>query len=244
MVLKHPVEGVMLFDTGYDPAFFAATQTIPEKLYRLVTPVVLPPQSELIRQLERLGIDRMEVRHLVLSHFHGDHVAGAHHFPKAIIHCAKAGLAAARAGNRVSRVRRGYLKSLIPNDIDDRAKFFEDAARVALPRDLFPFETAADLLGDGSVLAIELPGHCPGHWGLLVAEQGRGSRFMVADAAWSGDAISRNVPPPAFTSSFLGDTGQTRETLTKLHDLRIRNPDIRLTPCHCPKAAEDAEKIP
>ena len=40
-VIAHPEAGVILFDTGYDPAFLAATRPFPERLYRLTTPVRL-----------------------------------------------------------------------------------------------------------------------------------------------------------------------------------------------------------
>jgi glyoxylase-like metal-dependent hydrolase (beta-lactamase superfamily II) len=106
-----------------------------------------------------------------------------------------------------------------------------------------PFETGADLLGDGSILAVELPGHCPGHWGLAVADAAQGLHFMVGDAAWSSDAIRRNVPPPAIASGFLGDTRKVRATLARLHDLWRRNKEVRLTPCHCPERAVEAASV-
>lgn len=34
----HPQEGPVLFDTGYDPAFFRATHPFPERLYRWLPP--------------------------------------------------------------------------------------------------------------------------------------------------------------------------------------------------------------
>ena len=86
---------------------------------------------------------------------------------------------------------------------------------------------------------MELPGHCPGHWGLVLNDARWGLHFLVADAAWSLDAIRRDVPPPALTSGLLGNTGRTRETLHRLHQLHRRNPDLRLTPCHCSERAAE-----
>ena len=40
-LILHPTEGAVLFDTGYDPAFFAATESVPERFYRWMTPVKL-----------------------------------------------------------------------------------------------------------------------------------------------------------------------------------------------------------
>jgi len=244
MLMVHPVEGPILFDTGYDPAFFEATRPFPERIYRWLTPVTLKPGEELGAQLARRGIEPADVRHVMLSHFHADHMAGLHIFPRAAIHCAKVGLDAACGAGRLAGVRKGILRGLFPADIQNRARFFEDASRVALPADLAPFEEAADLLGDGSILAVMLPGHCPGHWGLAVRDAAHGLHLMVGDAAWSSDAIRRNMPPPAIASGFLGDTRKGRETLARLHALWRRNPDIRLTPCHCPERAADAAPAP
>ncbi len=240
MLIIHPGEGPILFDTGYDPEFLAATQPMPERFYRWLTPVTLDPREHLTVQLHRHGISPSDVRHVILSHFHADHMAGMHAFPHAAIHCARAGLDAACRGGRFAAVRQGVLRALIPADIGTRAHFFEEAPRVPLSSTLAPFDAGADVLGDQSVIAVELPGHCPGHWGIIVRDTEHGDHFMVGDAAWSSDAIRRNMPAPALASGFLGDTKAGRATLARLHMLSIRNPDLRITPCHCPERAAEA----
>ncbi|MDR2858743.1 MAG: MBL fold metallo-hydrolase [Novosphingobium sp.] len=240
MLIVHPDEGPILFDTGYDPAFLAATRPFPERLYRWATPIRLEPGQDAASQCAKRGFDPAGIRRLILSHFHADHIAGTHRFANARIHCARSGLEAASSSGRFSGTRRGILRGLIPADFGDRARFFEDTPTVALPPDLHPFEHGADLLGDGSLLAVELPGHCPGHWGLVLRDKRWGLHFLVADAAWSLDAIRRNMPPPAMTTALLGHTGRARGTLDALHRLWRRNPEIRLTPCHCAERAGEA----
>jgi glyoxylase-like metal-dependent hydrolase (beta-lactamase superfamily II) len=241
MLIVHPDEGPILFDTGYDPAFLDATLHLPEALYRWTTPVRLPPGRDAASQCRALGHDPSDIRHVVLSHFHGDHVAGLHAFPRATIHCARAGLDDLARRGRFSATRRGLLPALLPADLQQRARFFEDAPTGALPTDLLPFQTGADILGDGSVLAIELPGHCPGHWGLALHDARWGLHLLVADASWSLEAIRENRPPPAISTAFLGNTAQARSTLHALHQLHIRNHELRLTPCHCPERAAEIE---
>lgn len=236
-LLLHPIEGPVLFDTGYAPAFTEATQTTPERFYRWLTPMHLPDGHDAASRCRELGVSPDEVRHVVLSHFHADHVAGLRAFGRAAVHCARAGFVGAMQGGRFRSVCNGVLRGLLPVDLPERTLFFEDRPRVALPRDLHPFKEGADLLGDGSLLAVELPGHCPGHWGLLVADRARGLHFLVGDAAWSSDAITRNVPPPAITTAFLGTTGVARRTLAALHSLRTRNADVLITPYHCRQRA-------
>lgn len=232
-LIVHPDEGPMLFDTGYDPAFFAATEPFPERVYRWATPVTLAPDQAVADQLPAFGFAPDDIRAVVVSHFHGDHVAGLSRFPKARIFCARAGLTRVRRKGRFARVRQGLLAALAPADVDARAVFFEDRPPVALGPDMAPFETGADLLGDGSLLAVQLPGHCPGHWGLLVRQTDDRTRFLIADAAWSSGAVRDDVPPPRLTTALLGQTGPYRETLNGLHRLWARNPEVIVTPSHC-----------
>lgn len=236
-LILHPSEGAILFDTGYDPAFFAATEPMPERLYRWATPVTLKDGHAAADQLQAFGLKPDDVRSVVISHFHGDHVAGLHAFPKARLFCARAGVEQLSASSRFGRVRKGLLSALAPADLQQRASFFEDLPRAALGPDMAPFETGADLFGDGSLLAVPLPGHCIGHWGLVISD-GEGRRtFLIGDAAWSTGAIRDNVPPPRITTALLGETKTYRQTLHDLHTLLGRNDEILVAPSHCPEIA-------
>ena len=237
-LILHPEEGPVLFDTGYDQAFFEATRPFPERLYRWTTPVTLPPGAAVTDQLKRRGVQPEEVRGIVLSHFHGDHVAGLHAFPQATIFCARAGLEDLHRHGRLGRVRRGLLSALVPEDIARRAVFFEDLTRRPLPSAYAPFEAGADLFGDGSLMAVELPGHCPGHWGLALNTP-EGEALFVGDAAWSLKAVRENAPPPALSTALLGATEPYRRTLSDLNRLWARNPHLRLIPSHCREVAAD-----
>lgn len=238
-LIVHPSEGPILFDTGYDPAFLDSTRRFPERLYRWLTPPEIT--SPVADRLTAEGVDPAEVRHIVLSHFHGDHASGLSRFPNAVVHCSKAGLGSVWGRGRIRSLAAGTPHGLLPPDLPGRCAFFEDQPALALERDLLPFDSGADVLGDGSLLAVPLPGHCPGHWGLVLCEP-RGLHFLVADSAWSSRAIRENRPAPAFTAAFLGNSAKGRETLSRLNGLRIRNPDIVLTPSHCAERAAEEER--
>lgn len=238
-VIAHPSEGPILFDTGYDPAFLESTRAFPERLYRWLTPpqITAPIADRLLAE----GLDPAEVRHIVLSHFHGDHASGLSRFPNATVHCSRAGLSRIWGRGRISALVAGTPARLLPPDLPGRCHFFEDRPSVALGRDVLPFEFGADVLGDGALLAVPLPGHCPGHWGLLLRER-RGLHFLVADAAWSSRAIRENRPAPFPTAALLGEVKPGRETLSKLHALQARNSDMLLTPSHCAERAGQEEE--
>ena len=217
-------DGPVLFDTGYHPRFFAATEDFPERFYRWATPVQYGPEDSLESQLKGFGLTPGDIRAVVVSHFHGDHVAGLAMFDKARVFCARAGMERLHQGSRFARVRQGLLSALVPQDID--ATFFEDMAQTALPEALAPFASGVDLYGDGSLMAVELPGHCPGHWGLFVAPDA----LFIGDGAWSLAAITQDAPPPAITTSLLGDTATYRRTLGQLRQLIGK---VEVIPSHC-----------
>ena len=236
-LLLHPIEGPILFDTGYDEAFLQATTPFPERLYRWLTPPTISAESAVSAQLGRFSLAPDDIRWVVVSHFHADHIAGLHAFSGARILCSRRGLEAARTGGGARALLGGVLRRLIPPDIDGRLVHFEDRPRVALPTAFRPFDEGADLFGDGALLAVELPGHCPGHWGLVSRAEDDGFHFMAADAAWSSRAIRENRPPPGITTAILGRTLPYRETLGRLHRMVCDAPDVIVTPSHCAERA-------
>jgi glyoxylase-like metal-dependent hydrolase (beta-lactamase superfamily II) len=222
--------GPVLFDTGYHPRFFAATEPFPERFYRWATPVQYGRDDSLEGQLEGFGIAPADIQAVFVSHFHGDHVAGLASFPNARIIAARAGYERVRSGSRFGRVRQGLLAQLVPETLN--VSFLEDEQRVGLPPQLAPFSQGVDLFGDGSLLAVELPGHCPGHWGLWVS--GQPEALFIGDAAWSIRAIKDQQPPPAFTTGLLGDTEIYRQTL---RDLKVVAARLEVIPSHCEDTA-------
>lgn len=236
-IIAHPVRGIFLFDTGYDPAFIDATQTFPERLYRWTTPVSLGDAEQWNSWLATHSIDQGDIAGTIISHFHGDHVAGMRHLSEKPIYCARAGLEELRRPGRFGRVRRGMLPALIPPSADANARFFEDAPVHPLPSAFAPFAEGRDILGDGSLLAVELPGHCAGHWGLaFVNEVGR-PVLLAADAAWSGRSITERRPPPRITTTLLGSTASYRRTLDLLSSAAAANGELAILPSHCAASA-------
>lgn len=236
-VIRHSDAGVLLFDTGYDPAFLAATDPWPERLYRIATPVDFAGGEDWPAWLAANGVGSQEIAGIVLSHFHGDHVAGLCRIPAVPVHCARAGLENLRQGGRLRRVTQGLLAALAPPDTESRARFFEDASAVALPSAFAPFREGRDILGDGSLLAVELPGHCKGHWGLAFRDQRDRHVLLAGDAVWSGRAIAECRPPPRITTALLGETRTYRQTLAALHRAHANNPALAILPSHCAASA-------
>lgn len=244
-VIQHPDRGVILFDTGYSPHFFTATDPFPERAYRWVTPPTLPLEETLVTQLARMGIAAGDVRHIIISHFHGDHVAGLKDFPQARFWATRTDYDRMRRRSRLSNLVHACLPALLPDDFTQRLDFADDAGHVALPRAFHPFERGFDLLGDGSIVGIPLPGHTSGQMGIAFERADGRPLFLVADACWTRRAIDEDRPPTWIASRPFDDRPAYRATFDRLRALAARRTEIAIVPSHCDatwKAWQDATR--
>jgi glyoxylase-like metal-dependent hydrolase (beta-lactamase superfamily II) len=176
---------------------------------------------------------------VVVSHFHGDHVAGLRDLPRARISAGAAGVAQVLGTG--AGWRHGLLPALLPPDLPDRFDPVERAAPLTVGdgpgHDLLGFDLLGfDLLGDGSLVAVPLPGHLPGHLGLLLTAAGR-QVLLVGDAAWSLRAIREQAPPSRLAAAAVHDGPAAAATLARLHRWHADHPELVLLPAHCPEAA-------
>jgi glyoxylase-like metal-dependent hydrolase (beta-lactamase superfamily II) len=153
--VDHP-GGVCLFDTGQTAKAVRPGYHPRWHPFFWLARFELDPEDELAAQ-----IDPRSVRWVVLSHLHTDHIGGLH----ALTH----------AEVLVSRVEweravgwRGRLRGYLPHRWP-----------TSLRPTLVDLSTPHDVAGDGRLLMTALPGHTPGHAGLLVD----GETLLAGDAA-------------------------------------------------------------
>jgi len=234
LAFRHPREGWIICDMGYGARFFEATRRLPFRLYRWATPVT--PRGAVATALSPLGVRPAEVRHVIITHFHADHIGGLAEFPNARVHCHEHALAPLRTLNAFAQTRAAFLPALLPKDIDARlapipAKKFSPAHGEDFPSP-FPFPVF-DLFGDGLLRLVELPGHAPGQIGVeYTAPAANGARTLYcADAFWHSMQITRDVNLRWPASALQWDIAAYRSTVTKLRAL-ARTGTHRLLACH------------
>ena len=121
-VIEHPDAGVLLYDTGYHPLYAEQTSRFPEGLYPRLMPAYLEPDQTAKAQLQRRGIAADDVTGIVISHFHGDHVAGLRDFPRAKFYALKSAFANVDGKSRWRNLLNGYLPGLLPDDFRERGR--------------------------------------------------------------------------------------------------------------------------
>ncbi|AFY84864.1 MBL fold metallo-hydrolase [Oscillatoria acuminata] len=232
-LILHPSGGAILYDTGYSQRFFQETRRFPLRLYALTTPVSVPPEESALTQLQEQGISPTAVKSIIISHFHADHIGGLRDFSDARFVCLKSAYAAVKNKQGFGALKAGFLAGLLPSNFEERAVFVENKPQVALPPQYAPFESGFDLFGDGSLLAVELPGHATGQLGLFLTHENQQSYFLIADACWMSRAYQELVMPHAIANLIFANSQDYQTTLKKIHQLHKHNAELKIIPTHC-----------
>lgn len=178
--------GVCLFDTGQTPAaakpgFFPRWHPF----FRLAR-FELGPTDALAARLAGHGVQPAEVRWVVLSHLHTDHVGGVEACPEAQILVSRREWSQARG---IGGHLRGYLPHHWPRSLTPRLLDLDE-------NPTGPFSGSYDIAGDDDLLVVPLPGHTRGHVGLLVRDED-GSVLLAGDAAHRATELARTQPAVA-----------------------------------------------
>jgi glyoxylase-like metal-dependent hydrolase (beta-lactamase superfamily II) len=242
-LIVHPRAGAILYDTGYAEHFLDATARLPERAYRWLTPMSLPAQDRLSVQLARRGVRLGDIRWCVLSHFHADHIAGLRDLPQARFIASRRDVDDLRSRSRLGGLLRGLLPALLPPDFDARLQFAETFPRRP---PMAGWEALGDgfaLFGDDSVRAVRLPGHAPGHLGLLLRDEQDRQVLLCADAAWSRRAWQEQRLPSVLARPLLHDWQAYRNTLFTLQNLAARHTELAILPSHCQASLDDYQRL-
>jgi glyoxylase-like metal-dependent hydrolase (beta-lactamase superfamily II) len=112
-------------------------------------------------------------------------------------------------------------------------RFVESHRSQELPKPWVALGRGFDLIGDGSLLAVPLPGHAAGHMGVVARdEQGR-QLLLAADSSWSLRAIRECRLPSVIARPMTHDWAAYRATLGELHRLSVGHPELVILPSHC-----------
>jgi glyoxylase-like metal-dependent hydrolase (beta-lactamase superfamily II) len=232
-LISHPQIGAILFDTGYSQRFFAETSHFPFQLYALTTPVYLQPGESAVEQLQNHGLEPEEIKYIIISHFHADHIGGLSDFPNAQFICFQSAYQAVKSLGKIAALKSGFLAGLLPSDFEQRAIFVEQKNSIPLLHEYSIFETGFDLFDDGSLIAVELPGHATGQLGLFFTDGDNQSYFLIADACWLSRAYQEFVQPHPIANLIFANSRDYVDTLYKIHQLHKSNPRLKIIPTHC-----------
>ncbi|TWI58066.1 MBL fold metallo-hydrolase [Halalkalibacter nanhaiisediminis] len=231
LLIKHPTKGIILFDTGYSNHVINAMKVFPFQIYAKTTPIYLEQGESAKEQLENMGIPAKDVTYIILSHFHVDHMGGLLDFPNAKFICSKEEYREVKDKKGFSALRNAFIPTLLPNNFAERSLYIEDTFVVETPTigDIYP--NSYDLLGDGSILGISLPGHTSHQFGILLTYKEQ-LYFFISDACWLSETYEKQVFPSKLAKLIIKRHHDYYENIQKLHLIHTLHPNVKIIPCH------------
>jgi glyoxylase-like metal-dependent hydrolase (beta-lactamase superfamily II) len=228
VLLVETGNGLVLIDTGFGPTDCDDPTRRVGPSRHLIRPVLKREQAAL-HQVEQLGFRRDDVRHIVITHFDGDHIGGISDFPEAEIHITAAeALGALRAPSRGERFRfRPVLWAHGPKIVEhtpDGEKWRGFAAAKEL-----------DEVSPGIAL-ISLPGHTRGH-ACVAVDAGHRWVLHCGDAYFHHGTVDGTARMPhslaAFETATAFDRKMMRHNHARLTELyQCREPDMFMVCSH------------
>jgi len=233
-LIEHPEKGWILYDTAYTTRFYEATKYYPNKTYAQMTKVVIEPEQEVKMQLKQFGIAPEDIKHIIITHFHADHVAGLKDFPNAQFYCSRAAYSQLKRISNFWAFSKGILKDLIPKDFDDRVLLIEDIGK---KKEDPIFKKCYDLFDDDSIIIYPLPGHAAGQIGLRL-ETAAQSYFLIADACWLNTSYQEMQLPSSIVKLFFDSWSDFKDSLKNVHNFYKAHPETIIVPTHCSKTTD------
>lgn len=168
-LVVHP-RGTLLWDTGIDDEIATF-----ERGKQIVDRIVFRVPRTLRSQLAEIGFAPEQVDSVGLSHLHVDHVGNVGLFPEAT----------------VLLQRAEYDAGFGPDP--ERFTLVPETYAALNPDRVETVDGEHDLFGDGLVVTKPLPGHTPGHQGLLVTLPESGPILLAGDIAYSADDFAASA---------------------------------------------------
>jgi glyoxylase-like metal-dependent hydrolase (beta-lactamase superfamily II) len=239
-LIEHPTEGAIVFDTGYTSRFYDVTRRFPNRIYAHLTPTTITDEKTAGAKLRALGYPPENIRHVILSHLHADHIAGVCDFPNARFIGSKTAFDFARDARGFRALKAAFIPELLPDDFLQRTDSLSPDSACYAPD---PFwDESYDLFGDGSLRMVPLPGHARGQMGVLVQTDKR-EVLLAADVCWHSRSYREMVPPSFMARLIVDSWSEFMSSLDKVHRYHRAHPDTLIVPTHCQEIFDTYIKV-
>jgi glyoxylase-like metal-dependent hydrolase (beta-lactamase superfamily II) len=217
-------DGLVLVDAGIGLADCADPSRLGGVFVNVVAPL-LDPNETAARQIERLGLSRNDVRHIVLTHLDVDHAGGISDFPDAKVHVFAAEHRAAmqpswRERERYRACHWAHHPKWQLHDVDGETFMGLSAVRAIV---------------EPEVLLVPTAGHSHGH-GAVAVKHRDGWLLHCGDAYFhKGEMQKRpycSAGMAAFQRIVASDNRTRLENQARLREIALNHDDVQVFSAH------------
>lgn len=222
-LIEHPVAGPILIDTGISPEQAEHKAYYRDSIMEYVMDddeYEVPADQTITAQLALHGYTPADIKGVIVTHFHEDHIGNLNLFSHAPVYLGKAEYEA----------RNGKVWGLVPMAYPPSIAAVTDWRPIEFTGPAIGgFDASADLFGDGSVVALPTPGHSPGSTSVLV-------RTGSLDLLVTGDAMYtvHHLAVDQVRAMQLGADGEVRavDSIRRIQWLRRSLPGLVIATMH------------
>ena len=221
-LIEHP-EGLILVDSGESPrashpGYFPKWQPF----FLLAVDIHVRPDQGIGARLAQRGLTPEDLKAVVLTHLHHDHGDGVSDLDGAPIYVSREHWDA--FGRYLPAAAEGAVPKQWPSHFMPRILEPTGAA-------IGPFPRTYPLTSDGKVVAVDTPGHVPGHLSVIVFGDDV-AYFLAGDATYDSGLTDAEL-----TDGVNNNPRQAIESVRRIKEFARQYPTV-LLPAHDPGAAQ------
>jgi len=180
-LIEHP-DGLVLVDTGETAQIYEKGYLPDGGLYHKAVETRITEAEEILPQLAKLGFQPKDIKTILFTHLHGDHIGGLKHFQ----HCE---IFVSEEEYKMATSKKGPSSGYFPKNWPDwfkpnLIKYTDGAEGV--------FTKSQQITKDGAILVVPTPGHSIGHQSILVKRLNK-TVFVGGDLTYNLDTLEREI---------------------------------------------------
>ncbi len=210
-LIEHP-DGLTLVDTGETAQIYEKGYLPDGGLYHKAVETRIEPAEEIPQQLAKIGFAPKDIKTVILTHLHGDHIGGLAHFEHCKIYVSKTeyDFATSKKGTG-----NGYFKKNWPSWFQPELIRYNNA-------DEGNFSQSKKITTDGKIVVVPTPGHSIGHQSVLVKGDNH-TTILAGDLTYNESTLQQEI------ADVLLPNTAAKQTVKAMHQYVQQQPCLYLS---------------